>query len=128
MEEYVSRKDTSSDLCNLLFEWKKATTDRPGVMDDDDWDERDLKILTGQKALNEKMNAMFFLKRSGEKFEPYRQELYNVYSNGQDNFLLTVQEQHPHLDAWKPVYSPTVRKTGSSFVQEGDTKKKERKR
>ena len=39
---------------------------------------------------------------------------------------MTVQEAHIRLDAWKPAYSPTAKKTGSSFVQEGDISKKKK--
>lgn len=42
MDECVSRKDTGSDLYLLLFEWKKATTDRPTSMDDASWADQDL--------------------------------------------------------------------------------------
>ena len=98
-------------------------------MTDADWELQDLKVAIGQAALNEKMNAMLFLHRSGEKYEAYRQELYNMYLNGQDNFPLTVQEALTCLDAWKPAYK-NAKKTGSSFVQEGDittkTKKKDK--
>ena len=82
LAEYTARKDTRNDLFTALFGWKKATTERPGVMADEEWDERELAVLVGQAALNEKMHAMFFLRRSGEKYEPYRQELYNMYLNG----------------------------------------------
>ena len=47
MEGCVTRKDTGSDLFNLLFEWKKATSNRSGVIDNNNWDERNLKISTG---------------------------------------------------------------------------------
>ena len=40
---------------------------------------------------------------------------------------MTVQEAHTCMDAWKPAYLPTAKKNGSSFVQEGDTKKKKDK-
>ena len=72
------------------------------------------------------MTAMLFLKRSGEKFEPYCHKLYNSYLNGQDNNLLTVQEQHTRLDTWKLAYSPTAKKNGSAFVQESVVKQKDK--
>ena len=98
-------------------------------MTDADWDLQALKIATRKAALNEKMNAILFLRRSGKKYEAYRQELCNMYLNGQDNFPLTVQDALTRLAAWKPAYTNT-KKTGSSFVQEGDpttkTKKKDK--
>ena len=116
LAELVDRKDTNNKLFDAMFAWQKATTEREDVMTTDLWDEHDEAIKKGQDALNEKVNAMIFLQRSGEKYEPYCQELYNSYSNGQDNFALTVPEQHTRLDAWKPAYTPTPKKTGTSFA------------
>ena len=70
------------------------------------------------------MPVMLFLRQAGEKYEPYRQTLYNQYNDGQDNFPMTVQEQHTRLDAWKPVYTTNAKKDGNSFVQEGTLKRK----
>ena len=127
LAEYTDQKDTANNLYIVLFEWKKVSNKRPTNMDDDDWNLRALKIATGKAALNEKMNAMLFLRRSGEKYDAYRQELYNMYLNGQDNFPLTVQDALTCLDAWKPAYINT-KKTSSSFVQEGDPTTKQKKK
>ena len=122
----MKRNNTSSNLYSLLFYWSQTDLERPDLKDDDAWEERALIIAVGKECLNEKMTAILFLKQSGDKYEPYRQEMYNHYNNGQDNFPLTVQEQHTHLDVWKPAYGTTAKKNGNSFVQEGTPRKKDK--
>ena len=80
----------------------------------------------GTDFLNEKMTMMVFLKRSGVKYKLYCQELYNNYNNNNNNFPMTIQEQHSRLDAWKPAYQAVGKKKGSSFVQGGNPKKKDK--
>lgn len=119
MAECEVRKDTGSDLYLLLDAWKSAEDERPDPKDDNAWVIREVTIQVGRECLNEKMITMLFLKKSGEKYEPYRQDLYNNYNDGIDKFPSSVEEQHSRLDVWKPAYTKIVRHDGSSYVQEG---------
>ena len=124
--EYISKKQTTSEVYTRLRKWQVACADQPLSMTEAMWTKRTVAIADGQLCLHEKMSAVIFQKRSGSKYDPYRQELNNDYGKGLDSFGDTIQEQHSNMEFWKPVYVMKETKKGSNFVQEG--KKERRKR
>ena len=95
--EYVSRGDSGCVACMLLSVWKKTEEYKPNTMTDLEWKDRDIAIMNGHWYLHNKILAMIFLKRSGNAYLPFRNEINNDYAKGSDSYAINVSDMFTQL-------------------------------
>ena len=119
IESYEQRKDIFGDMYGILQAWQVCEKNGPmkAIADEED---RLNSIAIGKEALNEKVFAMIYLKRSGHKFADYRDSLDNDMAKGNDNFADDVFQQHRGMCLYKPPKVPSVpkQKTGTQHLQD----------
>ena len=124
LAEYEGRKDVDNDVYLMLQNWNDADISGP-ISDIDEEVKRQVHIEFGKDALHAKIKSMVYLKRSGMRFAPLRDELDNDYSKGHDNFANEASIQHRRMCLYKaPIvrtYTPQTRTVpGDAHVQDGD--------
>ena len=120
--EYVSRGDSNCVACMLLSVWKKTEEYKPTTMTDLEWKDRDIAIMNGRWCLHNKILAMIFLKRSGNAYLPFKNEINNDYAKGSDSYAINVSDMFTQLDQWEPAYKTATyekRTTGIAHLQDG---------
>ena len=122
--EYEGRKDVNNDVYLMLQNWKDA--DNLGSKSDIDEEvKRQVHIEFGKDTLRAKIKSMVYLKRSGIRFAPLRDELDNDYAKGHDNFANKASIQYRRMCLYKaPIvrtYTPQTKIAPcDTHVQDGD--------
>ena len=73
---------------------------RSNTMTDSLWKERDVMIMDGRWYLYNKILAIIFLKRSGNAYLPFRNDINNDYAKVLDCYAINVSDVFPQLDQW----------------------------
>ena len=95
-----SREIYESNERNIPLDWKDAD-DSGAKSDIDEEVKRQVHIDFGKDALHVKIIAMVYLKRSGIRFAPLRDEFDNDYSKGCDNFTNETSIKHRRICLYK---------------------------
>ena len=103
----------------MLQNWKDAD-DSGAKSDIDEEVKRQVHIDFGKDALHVKIIAMVYLKRSGIRFAPLRDEFDNDYSKGCDNFTNETSIKHRRICLYKVPSVWTSRTvTGETHAKDG---------
>ena len=91
--KYKTCTDGGCNISLTLIAWKVA--DMNGKQDDDSHEaEHLLDIQEGKNCLQQKVDTMIFLNRSGARYKPFCRELGINYTKGNNNYTNKIDEQH----------------------------------